>query len=412
MKYEEKILTYLVENYRKSRKDAGNNKMKRRTRVKPEKLYKKYNANDGDFEEITNLNQAVEHLSQKGFVTAVTETFGTQLQCIYLIDEKIQETEQYLTEKYGYRSKDMKIRDLERLIERYQDASSICKRECAVLAGYIADRNIPKNIDELDAILKAVAFIESNREELYIREASMKIYGDSKFFENETLQPVCNIFRKYSDRKFDGELSDEILLDYHITKEPQKICMKGNAVLNISGKEVDISGFQDGIEFLVSDFAHIQTVKLLAPEFMTIENRTSYLRYHAADTVTFYLGGYVSRYQREFLKLVYASNQDVVYKHFGDIDAGGFWIHHNLCEVTGMNFRLFGMSAEELQNKEYERCLHKLSDNDRSRLQELKKMDIYNEVITYMLAQGIKLEQEIVSWNLMKGNNHKQYGIS
>ena len=39
MKYEEKILTYLVENYRKSKKDSGQNKINRRTQVKPEKFY-------------------------------------------------------------------------------------------------------------------------------------------------------------------------------------------------------------------------------------------------------------------------------------------------------------------------------------------------------------------------------------
>lgn len=44
MNYEEKILTYLVDNYRKSKKDSGDNKTNRRTQVKPEKLYKKYNA--------------------------------------------------------------------------------------------------------------------------------------------------------------------------------------------------------------------------------------------------------------------------------------------------------------------------------------------------------------------------------
>ena len=69
MKYEEKILTCLVENYRRSKKDVGNNKTNRRTQVKPEKLYRKYRANDGDFEEISKLNQAVEELFQKGFIT-------------------------------------------------------------------------------------------------------------------------------------------------------------------------------------------------------------------------------------------------------------------------------------------------------------------------------------------------------
>ncbi|MHA9738559.1 Wadjet anti-phage system protein JetD domain-containing protein [Robinsoniella peoriensis] len=406
MTYEEKILTFLADHYRESKKDSGEHKTNRRTKLKPEKLYKKYNANDGNFEEISKLNQAVEDLSAMGFLTSTAEAFGTQLQCIYLIDEKIQEIEQYLAEKYGYISKDMKLRKLRDLIDKYQNASPICKIECAALTESMGNRKIPKNIDELDDVLKAVAFIEGNQEVLYIREVSMKVYGDSKFFENETLQPVCKMLRKYSDRIMENEMVDEILLDFHIAKEPQKLCIRGKVIINVSGKAVDISGFPEGIEFLASDLVHVQSVHLMVPEFMTIENRTSYLRYHADNIVTFYLGGFADRYQRDFLKLVYSFNQDARYKHFGDIDAGGFWIHHNLCEVTEVDFELFGMSVNELQNMEYTRCLHQLSHNDRARLQELKEMDTYAVVINYMLERDVKLEQEIVSLTLMNGINN------
>lgn len=85
------------------------------------------------------------------------------------------------------------------------------------------------------------------------------------------------------------------------------------------------------------------------------------------------------------------------------MDAGGFWIHHNLCEVTGVRFELFGMSIRELQNTEHARCLHQLSENDRVRLLELGRMEPYAEVVDYMLEQGVKLEQEIVSLDLMRG---------
>ena len=77
----------------------------------------------------------------------------------------------------------------------------------------------------------------------------MKIYGDSKLLENETLQSVCNMLRKYADRNSENELADEILLDYHIAKEPQKLCIKGNAIINISGKEVDISEFLEEVDY-------------------------------------------------------------------------------------------------------------------------------------------------------------------
>ena len=45
MNYEEKLLVYLVDGYRKSKKDTGENLTHRRTKVKPEKLYSKYDAN-------------------------------------------------------------------------------------------------------------------------------------------------------------------------------------------------------------------------------------------------------------------------------------------------------------------------------------------------------------------------------
>lgn len=403
MKYEEKLLTYLVENYRKSKKDSGNNKTKRRTQTKPEKLYRKYNANDGDFEEISKLNQTVEALVKRGFITCEAETFGTQIQCIYMVDEKLEEIEQYLKQKYGYVSKDMQLQKLEDLVMQYGNASPGCEKECALLLECMKKRTVPKNVDELADILRAVAFIEQNKEELYLREVSMKVYGDSKYFENETLQPVCTMLRKYAGRPCgETEMPDEILLDYHIAREPQKLCLKGNLAIEIAGKSVDISEFSGGIEIQASDLSKISGIHIAGKRFMTIENRTAYLRYQEKDTVTFYLGGYANRYQRDLIKMVYRDNQNLVYLHFGDIDAGGFWIHHNLCEITGVPFELFRMSMEELQKENYQACLHSLTENDRNRLQGLKDIASYQEVVSYMLEKNVKLEQEIVSLELME----------
>lgn len=402
MQYEKKLLIYLVENYRKSKKDLGENKTNRRTQVKPEKLYKKYNSNDGDFEEIEELNYTVEILSKKGFISYSVETFGTQIKGIYLVDEKIVEIENYLNQKYEYISKDMQLKKLNTLISTYQNASLICTKECERLSEYVKKRKIPKDLDELEDVLKAISFIEKNQEDLWIREVSMKVYGDSKFFEEKTLTSVCTLLRKYSKEKNDteSELLDEILLTYHILKEPQKLCMKGAMILTILGKEVDISGLSEGIEIMASDLKNIDAIKILSPRFLTIENKTSYLRYQDQDTTTFYLGGYANRYQRDFLKLVYHGNPYIEYLHFGDIDAGGFWIHDNLCEITGINFLLFHMSVEELKNSKYSMCLHPLTDRDRIRLQELKTRELYTTTITYMLENNVKLEQEIVSLEL------------
>ena len=102
--------------------------------------------------------------------------------------------------------------------------------------------------------------------------------------------------------------------------------------------------------------------------------------------------------QRDFLKKVYFDNPSAVYRHFGDIDAGGLYIHEHLCRVTGIPFRLYRMSREQLEDPYFQSCLHPLTEQDRVRLQSLEKQEAYRELAGYMLKRGVKLEQEIVSW--------------
>lgn len=412
--YEKKLLVGLVEGYRKSKKDTGENRTNRRTKLKPEKLYNKYHSNAGDYEKISAINDTVQKLKDKGFVTSEYESFGTDLTGIYLMDDKIDEIEEYLAEQYGYISKDTKLQKLETLIREYEDRSPICHEECGKLKIILESRKLPKsiekNIDMLDDLFRVLSFVENNQKLMYIREVSMLVYGDSKYFENNTLEPLCTLLQKYNTVPIPGQtlsdgeyiLSDEILKKYHVFKEPQKISIRGKALIRMCGKDIDISGFDEGIEFTVSELSKIECVQLLAATFMTIENRTSYLRYKKENTVTFYLGGYANRDQRDFIRKIYESNPSVTYLHFGDIDAGGFWIHHHLCQVTGVPFGMFHMSFEELMEPDYRKCQHPLTEGDITRMQELAEMPEYRDVIKYMLEHRVKLEQEIISLKLME----------
>lgn len=406
LNWEEKILEYLVNNYRNSKKDGGDNKINRRTQVKPEKLYKKYRANDGDFEVINAINCTVEKLSKMGFLAYEQEKFGTQLKCIYLVDGQIIQVEDYLHKNYGFISKGMKKEAVQKIIAKYSGLSAICAMECDLLQQDLNCNKLPMNYEELPSIFDAIGFIENNQTELFVREASMEIYGDSKYFEEYTLTSVCQRLRKYKNKPCSSEeLLDEILVEYGIKKESQKLCLKGNFMISVDGKELDFGVLPEGIELDAKALKKIASIKIEATKFMTIENRTSYLRYSALDTVTFYLGGYANRFQRDFIKKIYEDNPDLEYLHFGDIDAGGFWIHHNLCEITGVKFKTFCMSKYELSQKRYEHCLHPLTDTDITRLKDLKQDELYADTIQYMLRNNVKLEQEIISLELMKISN-------
>lgn len=397
--YEEKMLTALAEKYRKSKKDSGTNVIVRRTRITPSQLYKGYNRNDGDMTQIEAVNQAAMHCRQMGFLTFETEKFSNEIRNIDLVDEKIEELEAYLEQTYHYESKASKRQYVEELIAVYSGRSPAAELECRKLRQALEKNRIPPKYLQAKDLLKALVFIENNREELFLREASMLIYGDSKYLEEAMLHPVCKALREFLGRPCgEDELEDEILEEYHIRREKQKLCLKGDVMLQNGGKELELGNFADGVEFFSDELDGIERICVRVPEFITVENYTSWLRFRKEGAVSFYLGGYAARFQRDFLRKVQEDNPHLVFRHFGDIDAGGLYIHEHLCRVTGISFQMYRMSCAELQDARFRSCLQPLTNQDRIRLKSLEKQGTYRELAAYMLEKNVKLEQEIISY--------------
>lgn len=397
--YEEKMLTALAEKYRKSKKDSGTNVIVRRTRITPSQLYKGYNRNDGDMTQIEAVNQAAMHCRQMGFLTFETEKFSNEIRNIDLVDEKIEELEAYLEQTYHYESKASKRQYVEELIAVYSGRSPVAELECRKLRQALEKNRIPPKYLQAKDLLKALVFIENNREELFLREASMLIYGDSKYLEEAMLHPVCKALREFLGRPCgEDELEDEILEEYHIRREKQKLCLKGDVMLQNGGKELELGNFADGVEFFSDELDGIEHICVRVPEFITVENYTSWLRFRKERAVSFYLGGYAARFQRDFLRKVQEDNPHLVFRHFGDIDAGGLYIHEHLCRVTGIPFQMYRMSCAELQDARFRSCLQPLTNQDRIRLKSLEKQGTYRELAAYMLEKNVKLEQEIISY--------------
>ena len=397
--YEEKMLTALAEKYRKSKKDSGTNVIVRRTRITPSQLYKGYNRNDGDMTQIEAVNQAAMHCRQMGFLTFETEKFSNEIRNIDLVDEKIEELEAYLEQTYHYESKASKRQYVEELIAVYSGRSPAAELECRKLRQALEKNRIPPKYLQAKDLLKALVFIENNREELFLREASMLIYGDSKYLEEAMLHPVCKALREFLGRPCgEDELEDEILEECHIRREKQKLCLKGDVMLQNGGKELELGNFADGVEFFSDELDGIERICVRVPEFITVENYTSWLRFRKERAVSFYLGGYAARFQRDFLRKVQEDNPHLVFRHFGDIDAGGLYIHEHLCRVTGIPFQMYRMSCAELQDARFRSCLQPLTNQDRIRLKSLEKQGTYRELAAYMLEKNVKLEQEIISY--------------
>lgn len=400
MDYKKKILISLVESYRCSKKDISNSNKK--TKLIPNKIFKNYGNSKSSYSEMEFFNKVAEELELLKFIKIKYEDYSAKIKIIYLIDEKIDEIENYLFKHYNYKSKDDKLKIMKNIYDKYSNSTNICKKMCIELNENIKNRKIVLNLDKLDDIFKAIEFIELNKKELFIRQASSEIYKDkehpSKYLQENTLHDVCRLLIKYSNINLkEYEKEDEILKYYNIIKEHQPLRIKGNLTITYkNGNEINLNNINQGIEFSSLELVDIEKIEIFAKNFITVENQTSFLEENEKDNVYFFLGGYKNRYQRDFIKMIYLDNPNLNYLHFGDLDAGGLYIHRNLCESTGISFGFYKMSTKELENDNYKDNFDKLTKLDRIKLENLKKDKRYKNLALYMLENNIKLEQEIL----------------
>lgn len=396
---ERSLLVLLYEKYKNSKKETGSNIITRRTKISPNVLYKDYNANTADIDKIEVVDNAVKECSKLGFVTVERAPNGKEIKNIYLIDGMINELENYLQSKCGYETKDVKRNFIINLLNKYDNKTPAASAECNKLRKMLEANKYPSRYHQKEELLKSLVFIENNKQDLFLREASLRIFGDSKYFEENVLKLVCKSLRDYLNRpRAEDEVDEEILEEYGIITDKQKICLKGNIVLKIDGKLFDVNVLKGGLMIFNDDVCRIEQIAVNTDNFITIENYTSWCRFAKKDTVCLYLGGYANRYQRDFLKKIYLDNPNLKFFHFGDIDAGGFYIFNDLCRKTGIDFSVYKMSVQELMDARYRTSFRKLTNNDKTRLISLKDDSVFKEVIKYMLDNDVKLEQEIISF--------------
>lgn len=246
---------------------------------------------------------------------------------------------------------------------------------------------------EMNRFLRACVFVEQNKEPCYIREFSIKHFQDSKYFE-QIENRIARVFRQFSEEYAEMDTL-ELLAEYGIYRTPNYVYFKGNVEISVEKEMIDLSLLKQGIGISGEDMAQIHFSNLSRiQKVITIENLTSFFRYHEENSLLIYLGGYHNRIRRDLLKMIYAVIPDVQYYHFGDIDAGGFSILLNLRKKTGIPFLSYRMDLDTL--KQYLKYGKSLTESDRKRLERLHGEREFREVIDFMLKENIKLEQECI----------------
>lgn len=253
-------------------------------------------------------------------------------------------------------------------------------------------------------LLESIQAIESNTKQLYTREFSIAAYHDTKTFQKMQGR-IKHVFCSFKEGCEGIELS-EILAEYNIYHNPNFVYIKGRSTIGIGNEKIELSALKQGIGISGEDINQISLLDVNnIKKVITIENLTTYYRWQEENSLIIYLGGYHNSIRRNLLKNVYDRIPNAKYYHFGDIDAGGFEIHRDLCDKTGIPFEMLYMDLDTL--KQYEQFGKKLTENDKKRLLGMQEREELQEVVDYMLKHNIKLEQECigVNWPINQGGH-------
>ncbi len=389
-KYEKQILNVLLDKYENSKSFIGTNQVNQSFTCKIDQLFPKYK-DDSEYDLFCAVNESIDLLAAEGFVTTKKPRNGV-VQSVTLVVEAVEKIYEYL----GRTPKSDTVSDLKRLLNHYKDDNDIlysyCNHQLERLAANKSVEFFDDDLDVYETILKVISKITDIKCETFERDFSIQVLGDSKAFE-KVRSKVLSLLYEYGD--FPDR--DTLLADLNIVKNPGHVYFKGKGKITVCGQEIDFSAMIGDMAISSEMLKNVDDITVLGDVVVTIENLTTFNAFKCENSFAIYLGGYHNTSRRNFIKKVYVQNPDKQYLHFGDIDAGGFYILQNLRNKTGIAFVPYCMDVKTLKaNLQYTK---KLTENDKKRLTALAATE-FGEIVEFMLENNCKLEQEAM--DLMK----------
>lgn len=386
-KFEKEILNKLIDKYENSKSFLESNKVKQSFTLSIKKEFPKY-TDHAEFEVYEQINEAIEHLIRETIITAKKERNGSY--------SKIELCTERLETIYGLLKRIPKKninKNLKEVLEQY------IKSDNRILYNYAKEQlenmQLNKKVkyfeEDIEAYKKLIAVVEEVfkiEQEIFIRDFSINFFKDSKEFE-KIEGKVKSLIYEYGD----FPEKDSILEELNIIKTPTYVSVKGSGILQIGAQFIDLSKISGDIALSSITLADIKGIQVIGNKVVTIENLTSFHTFNDQEALVIYLGGFHNSIRRKFLKQIHQDNPDSAYFHFGDIDAGGFYIFEHLRKMTGIPFETYAMNITTLLK--YKDYWKELTANDKIRLSKLNGME-YKEVILFMLENNCKLEQEII----------------
>lgn len=283
------------------------------------------------------------------------------------------------------------------LEESEKNGCAIIKNFSSAMLALIDDKNLSKinmyfeSKNELNDIVLAINEMSKLDEEITERVFCAKYFSDSKRFI-KIRSKVSKIIKEFSDEPFDE--GDDVIARMGVIKNTTYAFLKGNLTISINGQVIDLQKYGESLALSDAAIKKMSIENCNAKTLVSVENLTSFELFNEPDSIVVYLGGFHNKVKRILIDKIY-KNTLIKCFHYGDIDAGGFYILNHLKEKTKIPFKPFRMGIRELER--YKASAKPLTSNDIKRLTKMRddsRFSEYKETIEYMLSNNLKLEQE------------------
>lgn len=351
MRYGRNIVNELLDSYESS----GNFDGATGRRVLLKRSFKRPDTDSADYEEF--LSELIE-LQKREIADFDWRVKGHVADKIWLVTKNVQNA-------YDFVSRENKHDALERIGAAVRDTES------RVGGGWIKTylKSVLDGISEnrlsglwkedarlINDVLKALELIYSlNGESISMRAASVKLYSDSKRFENDIKRYIVSIAKKFEPVLVEMDEDDiserEVLSQLGIVKMSEIFEFCGGLKVFYKNGAVDYSPIKKGACVTDDSLSEIEQVELSGVQsILFIENKTNYTEYclnsRRENELVVLHGGLYSPAKGAFFRLISSAltNQQVFY--WGDIDMGGFNMFCRLRENIFPTLSPYNMDCE------------------------------------------------------------------
>ncbi len=255
-------------------------------------------------------------------------------------------------------------------------------------------------------LLSALAALEQLQEEIPFRVFSVRVFNDSKRFED--LKKAVVRLARIGRPDWKRLSEDEVLRELNLVANPSYLLLSGPwQLVDGAGQVISLGEFIPSVGLPAVQAAHIERVTVHAGMVLCIENLTTFhalaasliRELQAHPMALLCLAGNPSPACRKLLKrLVECTKESVPLYVWADMDYGGFNILAQLRREVSPNFMPYKMGIETLDR--FARFARPLTPSDRNNLdRQIHRTELWDvrPVIEYMQKRELKLEQEAIT---------------